>query len=63
MCIDQYSGKILAVQNPNQFSAGETPLNLLWPLHSGEVMGLASRILWCGMGLAPLILYVSGLTR
>ena len=61
--IDQYSGKVLAVQDPNRFTAGETFLNVLWPLHSGEAFGFAGRILWCVMGFAPLILYVSGIIR
>jgi len=61
--IDQYSSQVLAIQNPNQFSAGETFLNVLWPLHSGEAFGLAGRVIWCAMGLAPLVLYVSGLIR
>ena len=63
MWIDQYNGKVLAVQDPNQFTAGETFLNLMWPLHSGEALGLAGRILWCVTGFAPLILYVSGIIR
>lgn len=61
--IDQYSGKVLVVQDPNRFTAGETFLNLMWPLHSGEAFGFAGRILWCVMGLTPLILYVSGIIR
>jgi uncharacterized iron-regulated membrane protein len=60
--IDQYSGKVLAVQDPNQFTAGETFLNLMWPLHSGEAFAFAGRILWCVIGFAPLILYVSGIS-
>ena len=61
--IDQYSGKVLSVQDPNQFTAGETFLNLMWPLHSGEALGFAGRILWCIAGLAPLVLYVTGILR
>jgi uncharacterized iron-regulated membrane protein len=61
--IDQYSGRVLAVQNPERFSAGETFFNLMWPLHSGEALGLGGRILWCAAGFAPLLLYVSGLIR
>lgn len=61
--IDQYNGKVLAVQDPNQFTAGETFLNVLWPLHSGEAFGLVGRILWCVMGFAPLVLYVTGILR
>lgn len=61
--IDQYSGQVLAVQDPNRFTAGETFLNLMWPLHNGEALGLAGRILWCVIGFTPLIFYVSGLVR
>lgn len=61
--IDQYSGKVLAVQDPNKFTAGETFLNVLWPLHNGEAFGLASRIVWCVMGFAPLVLYTTGVIR
>jgi uncharacterized iron-regulated membrane protein len=61
--VDQNSGKVLAVQDPNQFTAGETFLNLMWPLHNGEAFGFAGRILWCVMGLTPLVLYVSCLIR
>ncbi|WP_156303072.1 PepSY-associated TM helix domain-containing protein, partial [Methylogaea oryzae] len=34
--LDQYSGAVLKVADPNEFSAGETFLNLMWPLHNGE---------------------------
>ena len=61
--IDQYSGKVLAVQDPNQFTAGETFMNILWPLHDGQILGLPGRILWCLVGFAPLILYVTGILR
>lgn len=61
--IDQYSGKVLAAENPNQFTAGETFLNLLRPLHSGEAFGFVGRILWCIVGFAPLVLYVTGILR
>jgi uncharacterized iron-regulated membrane protein len=61
--IDQYSGNVLAIQDPMQFTAGETLLNVLWPLHSGEALGFIGRLIWCVIGLAPLVLYVTGLMR
>lgn len=61
--IDQYSGEVLQIENPNKFTAGETFLNLMWPLHSGEALGLPMRILWCIFGFAPLVLYVTGILR
>jgi uncharacterized iron-regulated membrane protein len=61
--IDQYSGKVRVVQDPNQFTAGETFMNVLWPLHGGQILGLPGRILWCLVGFAPLVLYATGLLR
>lgn len=61
--INQYSGKVLAVQDPNKFTAGETFMNVLWSLHDGQILGLTGRILWCLVGFAPLVLYVTGILR
>lgn len=61
--VDQFSGEILAVRDPNQFTAGETFLNLIWPLHNGEVLGLSGRILVFVTGFMPLVLYVTGVIR
>lgn len=61
--IDQYSGKVLAVQDPGKFTPGETFLNLMWPLHDGQALGLPGRILWCIAGFAPLVLYITGILR
>lgn len=61
--IDQYSGNILALEDPNRFTAGETFFNLIWPLHNGEAFGFTGRILWCATGFVPLLLYISGLIR
>ena len=61
--IDQYSGKVLAIQDPNRFTAGETFFSLMWPLHNGEAFGFAGRVLWSVVGIAPLLLYISGIKR
>ncbi|BBA32151.1 PepSY-associated TM helix family [Methylocaldum marinum] len=61
--VDQFSGEVLAVRDPNRFTAGETFLNLMWPLHNGEALGLAGRILVCIAGFLPLVLYLTGLSR
>lgn len=62
--IDQYSGQILAVQDPNLFTSGETLMNVLWPLHDGQAFGLAGRIMWGAVGIvAPPVLYVTGIVR
>ncbi len=59
--VDQYSGEILAVRDPADFSAGERLLNLMWPLHNGEALGMVGRILNCAVGFVPSILFITGL--
>ncbi|MCK9605815.1 MAG: PepSY domain-containing protein [Methylomonas sp.] len=59
--IDQYNGKVLAVQDPNRFTSGETFFNVLWPLHDGQALGIVGRIVWCCVGFIPLGLYVTGI--
>lgn len=59
--VEQYTGEVLAVEDPRKFTAGETFLNLMWPLHNGKALGLPGRILWCITGFVPLVLYVTGL--
>ncbi|MFA5921549.1 MAG: PepSY-associated TM helix domain-containing protein [Methylococcaceae bacterium] len=59
--VEQYSGKILKVENPNDFTAGDIFLNLMFILHNGEALGLPGRILVCLTGLVLPTLYVTGL--
>jgi uncharacterized iron-regulated membrane protein len=61
--IDQYSGKVLHVQDRANFSARETFLEWQYPLHSGEAFGNAGRAFIMFMRLVPLILYVTGFMR
>lgn len=61
--VDQYSGAILAVRDPRANSAGDTVLDWLHPLHSGEAFGLAGRLLILASGLLPPLLFVTGLIR
>jgi uncharacterized iron-regulated membrane protein len=58
--VDPYTGAILASLDPNQFSAGETLINLAFPIHSGEVFGLPGRLIIFATGLMPLALYITG---
>lgn len=61
--IDQYSGRILAVRDSNQHSAGDVFLGVQWAFHYGEALGLPGRVLWCMAGLVPLVLYLTGIIR
>lgn len=59
--IDQYNGDVLAVQDWRQFTAGETFVAWMFPLHNGEAFGLAGRLVVFLSGLVPLVLYVTAL--
>ncbi len=59
--VDQYSGNILHVRDPNQFSGGDSFINLQLSLHNGEIFGTPGRILYIVAGFAPLLLMVTGI--
>jgi len=61
--IDQYSGEVLAIRDRQFNSAGDTLLDWLHPLHSGEAFGMAGRIVVAISGLLPLLLFVTGVMR
>lgn len=58
--LDQYSGEIVYVHSPQQFTATDNVDAWQFPLHNGEAFGLVGR--WCVffIGLSPAILYVTG---
>ncbi|ARV60177.1 peptidase [Nostocales cyanobacterium HT-58-2] len=59
--LDQYSGKVLQVQNGRSLPLGDKVLNSFVPLHYGTFGGLATRIFYVFIGLAPVILLLTGL--
>ncbi|MBS1211706.1 MAG: PepSY-associated helix domain protein [Proteobacteria bacterium] len=59
--VDRWSGQILEVRNPAQFTKGESIMAWQWPLHTGEAYGTTGRLLWFFAGFIPLLLYVSGM--
>lgn len=61
--VDRYSGRVLQAQDRGEFTAGETLLEWLFPLHCGEAFGALGRTLVLLTGLAPLLLYVTGVLR
>lgn len=61
--IDQYSGEVLGVRDPSSNSAGDTVLDWLHPLHGGEALGLAGRLLVLLSGLTLPLLFVTGVLR
>ncbi|MGD9545464.1 MAG: PepSY-associated TM helix domain-containing protein [Methylocystis sp.] len=61
--VDQYSGRVAYVQDRSAFTAGETFIEWLFPLHSGEAFGAVGRSIVLLVGLTPLALFVTGFLR
>jgi|CXWL01.1.fsa_nt_gi uncharacterized iron-regulated membrane protein len=61
--IDQYSGDVLFEQVPNKGTAGDYFILWQWPIHSGQVFGMAGRILVFLTGFACPVLYITGVLR
>lgn len=61
--IDRWSGQIRAVNNPSQFTAGQTFTTWQWPLHTGEAFGETGRFVYFLTGLTPLTLWLSGVAH
>lgn len=61
--IDQYSGHILHAHNPVEFTAGDTFIHWLHPLHSGEAFEMPGRLLVLLTGLTCPLLLVTGILR
>ena len=60
--IDQYSGEVLEVWDARELSAGSTLLTWMFPLHNGDALGLAGRIVVFIAGLLPAVLFGTGVT-
>jgi uncharacterized iron-regulated membrane protein len=59
--IDQRTGTILAVRNPDDSTAADTFFAWQFPLHNGEAFGLVGRWVVFLSGLTPAVLYATGL--
>jgi uncharacterized iron-regulated membrane protein len=58
--VDQYSGKVLDIQDSRMAKLGDRILNSFTPLHYGTFGGIPTRILYIFVGLAPMVLLVTG---
>ena len=61
--IDQYNGKVIQLFTPTTATVGDHFLGWLFPLHTGQALGLPGRILILLLGLVPAVLYVTGFIR
>lgn len=53
--------QVIDLRNPLHAPAGDTVLSWLFPLHSGEAFGTLGRLAWTLFGLAPPLLFATGL--
>ena len=58
--LDRYSGKILRVQDSRTAGLADRILNSFTPLLYGTFGGLPTRILYVFVGIAPLVLFITG---
>lgn len=58
--LDPYTGRTLRVQDSKTLGLGDRILNAFVPLHYGTFWGLPSRLLYLFVGLAPLLLSITG---
>lgn len=61
--VDQYSGRVTGSLDAGKRVGTASVTSWFYPLHSGEVLGLPSRIVICLAGLLPLLLFGSGVWR
>lgn len=61
--LDQYDGRVLAIEHGPQGTATDRILGWLYPLHSGQAFGAAGRAVVALLGLVPTLLFVTGLIR
>lgn len=62
LTIDAYSGAVLRVRDPQRAPGGDTFLNWLFPLHTGEAFGTPGRIFTSLFGIMPLLFMITGVT-
>jgi uncharacterized iron-regulated membrane protein len=53
-------GRVDETRNPLDAPAGDVLIAWLFPLHSGEALGVPGRALWTLLGLVPLLLFATG---
>ena len=58
--IDNRDGSLLGLRIPGQGTAGELFTQIQFPLHSGHILGLPGRIVISVMGIAVVILSITG---
>lgn len=55
------ANRVIDMRDPLRAPAGDTVLSWLFPLHSGEAFGIPGRLAWTILGVAPSLLFATGL--
>jgi uncharacterized iron-regulated membrane protein len=58
--LDQYTGKVLKIDNASHANRAEMIFNSFYSVHFGRFGGLATRILYVFIGFTPLLLFSTG---
>ncbi|MCX6361498.1 MAG: PepSY-associated TM helix domain-containing protein [Armatimonadetes bacterium] len=58
--VDPSTGKILRVDDSRRWPIGRKVIQWAVPIHFGLIGGLATRIIWVALGLAPVVLALTG---
>lgn len=58
--VDPFSGALVRVDRHAERTGAQRILRAMFPLHVGTFGGLTTRVLWLLLGLAPLLLFVTG---
>ncbi len=58
--LDPFSGTVLRVDDARAAPAGTRVMNLIYPLHTGEWAGTATRVVQVVVGISPGALFLSG---
>jgi len=61
--VDQYTGQVLSINDPRDKGFSDSAYDdWSYEVHFGTFAGTTSKILWVGLGLAPVVLGVTGTT-
>lgn len=55
------NGRVVDIRDPLKAPGGDQLLSWLFPLHSGEALGLIGRLAWTLFGFGPVLLFATGL--
>lgn len=58
--LNQYSGEVLEVKNIKYAPGVEKFLAWMYPIHTGEFFGAPMRFIYIILGLAPVVLFITG---